>query len=167
MISSGGGKRALRVQKTINIDASLDEVFAYFTSWERWPNWMSHVRSVTVTGPRDDVGGRTHWEVDGPAGAKVSWDAEITEFERNRLVSWKTIEGDPIRHAGTMCFDRSHDGTVRVDIHMTYNPPGGVAGHAIAKLLARDPKRQTDADLARLKTTIESGTSRRDVAASS
>lgn len=159
--------RTIRVQKTIDIDAPLDEVFSSFTSWERWPNWMSHVRSVTVTGPRDEVGGRTHWEVDGPAGAKVSWDAEITQFERNRLVSWKTIPGDPIRHAGAMRFDRRHDGTVRVEIHLTYHPPGGVAGHAVAKLLARDPKRQMDEDLARLKTAIESGTAPQDAAASS
>lgn len=176
VVGVGGGRRAVHIQKTINVNAPLEQVFAFFTDWERWPEWMSHVRKVTVSdrsaysdatlaaaeGPA--AGQLTHWEVDGPAGATVAWDAEITELVPNELVSWRSVDGSAIRQAGTMRFDRNDDGSVRVEIQMTYNPPGGVAGHTVAKLFARDPRRQMDADLARLKTTIESGTPPHDAA---
>lgn len=165
IVGVGGGRQAVDVQKAININASLEDVFAFFTDWERWPEWMSHVKSVSATGPRGVVGERTHWEVDGPAGAKVSWDAEVTEFVPNKLVSWRSVDGAAIRQAGTLRVDPNDDGSVRAEIQMTYNPPGGVAGHAVAKLFGRDPRRQMNEDLSRLKTTIESGTAPHDAAA--
>lgn len=158
ILGVGGGRRAVDLQKAINVNAPLDEVFAFFTDWERWPQWMSHVKKVSVSGPYAARDGRTHWEVDGPAGATVSWDAEVTEFVPNKLVSWRSVDGSAIRQAGTLRFDQNPDGSVRVGIQMTYNPPGGAAGHAVAKLFGRDPRRQMEADLARLKTTIETGT---------
>lgn len=164
VVGTGGGRRAIGVRKTISIDAPVSEVFAFFTDWERWPEWMSHVKSVTATGPRGAVGERTHWEVDGPAGTTVSWDAETTRFAANELVSWRSVEGAAIRQAGTLRFGSNPDGTTRVHIQMTYNPPGGAAGHAVATLLGADPRHQMHEDLARLKTTIESGTPPHDAA---
>ena len=38
---------------------------------------------------------------------------------------------------------------------MTYNPPGGVAGHAIAALFGADPKSAMDDDLLKLKSLLE------------
>ena len=47
---------------------------------------------------------------------------------------------------------------------MSYNPPGGAIGHAIARLFGADPKSEMDADLARVKAFLESGTPARDAA---
>ena len=55
-------------------------------------------------------------------------------------------------------------GTTRLDIQMSYNPVFGAAGHAIATLFRKDPKHQLDDDLARLKTTIETGVRPHDAA---
>ena len=40
---------------------------------------------------------------------------------------------------------------------MTYNPPAGAIGHALAALFGADPKRTMDEDLARLKSLFEHG----------
>jgi uncharacterized membrane protein len=56
------------------------------------------------------------------------------------------------------------DQGTRVDVHLGYNPVLGAVGHAVATFFARDPKRQLDDDLARLKTTIETGIPPRDAA---
>jgi uncharacterized membrane protein len=48
---------------------------------------------------------------------------------------------------------------------MSYTPPAGVVGHAVAKLLGSDPKSQLDQDLMRLKSTLETGKAPRDAAA--
>ena len=40
---------------------------------------------------------------------------------------------------------------------MTYQPPAGMIGHAVASLFNGDPKRQMDDDLMRMKAFIETG----------
>jgi uncharacterized membrane protein/osmotically-inducible protein OsmY len=158
------GRDAVNIQKAIAVNAPIEDVFDRFTQWENWPHWMSHVREIRRSGPRGVVGERTHWVVDGPAGRAIEWDAETTRILPNELVSWKSVEGASIRHEGTVRFDRIPDGATRVQVQMSYAPPAGALGHAVATILGRDPKRQMDDDLARFKTTIETGRPPRDAA---
>jgi uncharacterized membrane protein len=157
------GRRAVTVQKAITVLAPVERVFAFFTQWENWPRWMSHVREVRTTGEiGDDM--RTHWVVDGPAGTTVRWDAVTTDLVPNERIAWKSVEGAVIEHAGVIRFAPTADGATTIDIKMSYNPPAGAVGHAVATILGRDPKHQMDDDLARLKTTIETGIPPRDAA---
>ena len=149
------GREGIDIRKTINVNAPVEEVFAFFADWENWPKFMSHVRSVTSSGAGGAVGERTHWVVDGPAGTTVEWDAETTRFMPNETIAWQSLEGAAVQHAGTLQFVPTADGTTRVHIQMSYNPPAGAVGHAVAKLFGRDPRSQMNDDLARLKTTIE------------
>lgn len=165
LLGLGAGRRAVTLQKAINVVAPVEEVFAWLTDWERWPEWMSHVQEVSARGDRGVQGERTHWVVDGPAGTTVSWDAVTTRFVPQELVAWKTVEGSPVAHSGVMRFSRNEDGSTRVDIQMSYNPVLGAAGHAVALALRRDPKQQLDDDLARLKAAIETGIPPHDAAA--
>ncbi|HEX6615034.1 MAG TPA: SRPBCC family protein [Gemmatimonadales bacterium] len=162
LVGVGGGRRAVDLQKTITIHAPADRVFAFLTEWERWPQWMSHVREVSGRGT---VRGRerTHWVVDGPLGVPVRWDAITTGIVPNEEIAWKTEDGAAVAHAGMIRLVPLDDAT-RVELRMSYNPPAGVLGHAVAASFGRDPKRQLDDDLARLKTTIETGHAPRDAA---
>jgi uncharacterized membrane protein len=47
------------------------------------------------------------------------------------------------------------DQETQIDIQLSYNPPAGVAGHAVATVLGVDPKRAMDDDLVRLKSLLE------------
>jgi uncharacterized membrane protein len=47
---------------------------------------------------------------------------------------------------------------------MSYNPPGGWIGHTLATAFGADPKTSLDADLARVKTLLETGRVARDAA---
>jgi uncharacterized membrane protein len=105
---------------------------------------------------------RSHWVVDGPAGVPVEWDAVITRLEPNEVLAWKSAPGSVIRSAGIVRFAQNDDGTTRVDLKMSYNPPAGAIGHAASKLLRADPKKQMDDDLARAKTFLETGTPAHD-----
>jgi uncharacterized membrane protein/ElaB/YqjD/DUF883 family membrane-anchored ribosome-binding protein len=158
----GGGRRGIEIQKAINIAAPLDDVFSFFTNYENFPRFMSHVREV-----RDAGGDRSHWVVDGPAGVPVEWDAVITRLEPNEVLAWKSVPGSAVKSAGIIRFARNDDGTTRVDLKMSYNPPAGAIGHAASKLLRADPKKQMDEDLARAKTFLETGTPAHDAAAAS
>jgi uncharacterized membrane protein len=54
-------------------------------------------------------------------------------------------------------FQPNEQGGTRVEVRMTYNPPAGALGHAVASLLGADPKHAMDEDLVRFKSLIEEG----------
>jgi len=145
----GVGPRGIDIEKAIHIDAPREWVFDLWTAYEHFPRFMSNVEEVR---PLDDT--RSHWIVKGPAGSHLEWDAAITECLRPQVLAWRTEAGAPVQHAGTVRFDEA-DGGTRVTVCMSYNPPGGAVGHAVAKLLGRDPKREMDDDLMRMKAFIE------------
>ncbi|HEY5572413.1 MAG TPA: hypothetical protein VIK64_05285, partial [Anaerolineales bacterium] len=48
-------------------------------------------------------------------------------------------------------------GGTRVTVRMSYTPPAGAVGHAVASLFGVDPKKAMDDDLVRMKSLIEEG----------
>jgi uncharacterized membrane protein len=156
----GARRRAVDVQKTIIVNAPVDEVFAFWMAYENFPRFMSRVLDVRPTSRER----QSHWTVTGPANVPVEFDAEISALLSNRLLGWRTVKGSPVAHAGLVRFDRLDSGRTRLQIHMSYNPPGGWLGHGVATAFGVDPKSSLDADLARLKTLIETGRPARDAA---
>lgn len=153
------GRRAIEIQKDINIAAPVEQVYEFWSNVQNFPQFMTNVEEVRPIGD-----GRTHWKVKGPAGMSVEWDAVITAEVPNQLLAWKSVEGATVANAGIVRFDRNDDGTTRLEIKLSYNPPGGAMGHAAATLLGTDPKRQMDEDLVRMKTLIETGNPPHDAA---
>lgn len=159
LLGIDGGRRAVDIQKTINIAAPVEHVFALWANYEYFPYFMSYVREV------HDLGGdRSHWVVTGPAGVPVEWDAVLTEYIPNEVIAWKSEPNSAVQHAGIIRFEPTAENHTRVHIRLSYNLPAGAAGHALAALLGVDPKRQIDEDLARMKTFIETGIPPRDAA---
>jgi uncharacterized membrane protein len=152
LLGLGPGRRGIDVRKTIRVDAPVDRVFDYWKDVSNFPFFLSHVREV-----RDNGRGCSHWKVAGPAGIPVEWDAVITALVPNQLLAWKTVPGEAVRHAGVVVFDEDPQGGTRVHLRMTYKPPAGVIGHAVASLLGADPKQALDDDLVRFKSIIETG----------
>jgi uncharacterized membrane protein len=143
------------VQKTILVHRPIHEVFDVWSRFDNFPMFMQHVREVDL-----EIGGRkSRWTVDGPAGTKVEFEAETIEFEPDRVIGWRTLPNQPIDHAGRVRFEETSDGT-RVHVQMTYRPPGGIVGHAIAHILGWDPKKRMDDDLVRMKALLEEGKTR-------
>ncbi len=141
----------ISVSKTITVVAPLEEVYAFFSRLENLPRFMEHVREVQVHDHR------SHWVVEGPAGVQMSWDAEITQQIPPRRIAWRTLPGSTVGHTGTINFESISESVTRLTVRMTYDPPGGAIGHAVAELFGRDPKRSMDEDLLRLKSLLEEG----------
>lgn len=148
----GGGRRGFDIQKTITINAPVDRVFAFWSRFENFPQFMANLIQV-----RDLGGGRSHWTARGPAGSQVSWLATTTCSIPNECLAWRSEPGSTVPNAGWVRFERQGDAATRVNVHLTYNPPAGVLGHAAALFFCKDPKSEMDEDLARLKTLLEQG----------
>jgi uncharacterized membrane protein len=159
------GRRGLEFQKTIHINAPVERVFEVWENYENFPQFMSHVRNVRrIEGDsREKAGWR--WTVTGPAGTLVEFDTVDSAYQPNRLIAWRTTPSSVIQHSGIARFQQGEDGTTTVNLQFTYNPIAGAAGHAVAKMLGADPKRQMDDDLLRMKSFIETGARPHDAAA--
>ena len=145
----------IRLQKTVHINAPVEELYQLFANPENFPRIFEHVADVRHS--RENV---YHWKVVGPAGMTVNWEAMVTENVPNEIVAWSSVPGAPVRTAGWVRFQREENGGTTLHIHFTYNPPAGVIGHAIASLFGADPKHALDDDMARLKTLFEAGKTR-------
>ncbi|MGH7587535.1 MAG: SRPBCC family protein [Gemmatimonadota bacterium] len=151
----GAGRRAVDFQKTVTVDAPLDDVYQVWSRLEEFPRIMSHVREVREIGP-----GRTRWTAAGPLGTTVSWNAVETARVPGELLAWRSEPGSQIDNAGIVRFEPVGDDATRIDVRLSYNPPAGSVGDVVANVFGVDPKSAMDEDLMRFKSRVEDGSGR-------
>ena len=149
---SGGGRTAITIDKAINVNATPDVLYALWSNFENFPQFMANVLEV-----RNIDDNRSHWKVAGPAGIPVEWDAEITKIVPNEMIAWRSVPGSTVENAGYVLFEPNDDGSTEVTVRMSYNPPAGAIGHAVAAAFGADPKSEMDEDLMRMKSLLETG----------
>lgn len=142
----------IRVRKTINIMAPVEEVYGLWSNFENFPRFMSNIEAV-----KDMGNGLSHWVVKAPAGTKVEFDAVITENRPNEVLSWKTLDDATVKHSGQVRFREGANEGTQVSVNMAYTPPAGLIGHAVANIFGKDPKSSMDEDLGRMKSLLEEG----------
>jgi len=145
-MDSGEG---IRVVRTMTVEAPIERVYEFWSDFENFPRFMSHVREVKRTGPD-----RTHWAVAGPGGTPVEWDAVVTARMPNEVIGWRTLEGSLVEHRGMVRFRPAGNDATRIEIRMTYRPVGGALGHGVAELFGSEPERVIGEDLARVATHL-------------
>jgi uncharacterized membrane protein len=152
VLGIGEGTRAVDFHKTIHVRRNVGDVFSFFANVENFPRFMAHVREVKNLGE-----GRYRWVAAGPAGIPVSWTGEVTELVPNKVLAWRSEPGAAIGNAGVARFEPNPDGTTRLDLRMSYNPPAGAVGHFVAALFGVDPKHALDEDMVRFQSLLEKG----------
>ncbi|MBU8898543.1 SRPBCC family protein [Corallococcus sp. M34] len=144
--------RGIVLHKDVTVDAPVEEVFAFWEAMHNFPRFMTHVDDVRLIA-KD----RSRWRVKGPAGTHFEWEAVTVRSVPNRLLAWRSERNATVRNEGVVRFESMASGKTRVDIRLSYLPPAGALGHAFAKLLGADPKKQMDDDLLRFKSLLERG----------
>ena len=151
LLGLSSGENGIRVNKAINIFAPIDEVYQFWRNFENFPLFMNHVKEITTQG---EV---SNWKVAGPVGSTVEFQSRVTQDIPNDTIAWETLPDSQVRSVGFVRFDENRDGSTRVTVQMSYLPPAGVAGHAVAQLFGVDPRQAMHEDLIRLKTLLEEG----------
>jgi uncharacterized membrane protein len=155
--SNGGAAsetaRGLQVKEAITVNRPVSEVYEFWHDFQNLPRFMTHLESVRVRGP-----GRSHWVAQGPAGMKVEWDAEVTEDRPNELIAWRSLPGGDVETSGWVRFRPAPGGRgTEILVEMRYDPPGGIIGATIAKLLGEAPDQIVVRDLKAFKNVMEIG----------
>jgi uncharacterized protein YndB with AHSA1/START domain len=116
------------------IHRPIEAVFAYIADGEKCPEWRSGVLDIRrVSG--EGLGTKYSQGVSGPMGRRVAADYEITAFEPNRLIEFRTTAG-PVRPRGRYEFEAEDGGT-----RLTFSLQADVSG--LKKLLMGSMVQQT------------------------
>ncbi|MBN3896608.1 MAG: SRPBCC family protein [Nostoc sp. NOS(2021)] len=151
--SAIGINQPIKVEKTVTINKSAEELYRFWHNFENLPTFMKHLKSVKVHDQK-----RSHWIANAPLGNSVEWDAEILEDRENEFISWASVEGADVDNSGFVRFKKAPgDRGTEVKIVLEYNPPGGALGATVAKLFGEEPEQQIDDELRRFKMLMEAG----------
>src|SRR5262245_59361716 len=90
-----------QVVKSIIVKKEVGDVYRLWANFENFPYFMKYVKSVTKNGPNI-----SHWQVAGPLGMNIEWEAEMTRREENRRIAWNS---------------KDREGTITTSGQVTFN----------------------------------------------
>ena len=150
---STNGSHGIHAKASCIINRAPEEVYSFWRNFENLPRFMRHLEAVEDRGD-----GRSRWVAKGPAGSQVEWEATIIADVPGEVITWRSLEGSDVDHAGAVRFETApgNRGTI-VKVNMEYNPPAGKIGAMVAKLFGEEPEQQLEDDLRRFKQVLEVG----------
>jgi uncharacterized membrane protein len=148
-----GLNQPIKVEKTVTINKSAEELYRFWHDFENLPTFMKHLKSVKVHNEK-----RSHWIANAPLDNTVEWDADILEDRENEFISWASVEGADVDNSGFVRFTKAPgDRGTEVKVVLEYNPPGGALTATVAKLFGEEPEQQIGDELRRFKMLMEAG----------
>jgi uncharacterized membrane protein len=142
-----------RLGKTVTVGKPREQLYAEWRDFVRFPRFMENVESVEKL---DDK--RSRWTIKAPGGTAVELVTRITQDTPNEAIAWESDPESQIRTEGRVEFlDAGPGRGTMVRLVMRYDPPGGIVGKGLAKLLQREPHIQARRDLKRFKSLMETG----------
>lgn len=141
------------VGRTVSINKPREEIYRAWRDFTRFSQFMENVDGV------EDLGdGRSRWTIKAPLGSTVQLVTKITDDVPNDTIAWKSEPDSQIQSEGRVeLFEAAPERGTAVRLTLKYDPPVGLPGRAIAKILQREPNVQARRDLRRFKQLIESG----------
>ena len=118
------------ITKSIIVTSDVTEVYKLWSNFQYFPQFMDYVESVEKTGAKT-----SHWEVKGPLGKTVRWNAEMTRMEPNTRIGWNTKDDNgTVTTSGQVTFTSLPQNQTENTVNMTYAPTGGKVGEAVAQI---------------------------------
>jgi uncharacterized membrane protein len=133
-----------RIQKSIDVDRPLHQVYNQWTQFEEFPRFMEGVKEVKQF---DDT--RLHWVAE-IAGKEKQWTAKIIEQIPDHRIAWESESGEYT--SGVVSFQALGPDRTRVTLEISYDPKGFIenAGDTIGVV-----SRRIENDLGHFKEFIE------------
>lgn len=139
--------------RAVLINRSRDDLYACWRDFRNLPSFMTTLKDVRVSDARHST-----WTVEGPGGGDIELASEITEDRPGEYIAWRAAEGSDIDHEGWIEFrDNPFGRGTEVRLFISYDPPAGVVGKVVAKVLQREPRVQARRELRRFKQLMETG----------
>lgn len=145
-----GGRRTYT--RSITIYRSPREVYEF---WRNLTTLALAVERVLQVEPLDDT--RSRWVIDGPANTEIVFTADIVTDEPAEVLAWRA-EDSPVPHEGRVEFAEAPGARgTEVRVWLSYEPPVGGLGAAVARLTGDEPDQLLREGLRRVKQVLECG----------
>jgi uncharacterized membrane protein len=142
-----------RIEKSIEINVLPEKIWP-IVRWENVPEWFDTVKKVEWTSKEHNKVGATFHAIGEAAGAKMEYDAEITEVIENEKMAARTTGGN-LTSISSVSLSPTEAGT-KVTITQEYEMPYSVLGKLIDRLRVRKAmEKSIDDALKKLKDTME------------
>ena len=142
----------IKVEKSIVIDRPAQEVFAYVSDHTNAPHWQRGLLEVRreTEGP---IGvGTRHTLVRAFMGRRMEASNEFTQYEPNRLVSFK-VTADSVTAQGWYVVEPAGSGHTKLTSRIEMRPSGLI--RLAQPLMAASLSREVVANLSDLKRLLE------------
>jgi len=141
------------VKHSCTINRTPTEIYEFLEKPENHQKYQEGVESVAKS-----ADGHWHWAIKGPLGTTWRFDSERITEKPGHLIAWKSLPGGDIENAGSIRLTPAMDGrATEVTMEVSYQPPAGSVGVAMAKMLGHNPDAKVREDLRRLKQLLEAG----------
>jgi uncharacterized membrane protein len=124
LLGRSGASQIVRLEKSVQIGRSPEEVFNSWVDWGRLPRVSENVIDIRYSGDR------SHWRV-AVAGQLIEWDAITEQWIPNQAIGWKSVNGP--KHTGRVTFSPLGEDTL-VHVTMNYAPPSRLLRPFVATL---------------------------------
>ena len=149
--SSPTSGKPIFVEHSVVVERPAQQVYEYWRKLDNLPQIMSHLDTVTMLDDR-----RSRWVAKAPLGTHVEWEAEIVNDKPGERIGWHSLPGATVDNAGSVQFESMPGGnSTRVHVALSYRPPAGPLGAAVAKLFGEEPSQQIAEDLQKFKQSFE------------
>jgi len=154
------GPHGVHVRESVTITAAPEQIYRFWRQLDRLPEVMPHLERVEVLDAT-----RSRWTAKAFDRMPVTWLAQIIHDVPGETISWKTLPGEMIQHAGSVTFRPARlSGETEVYVHLQYAAPGGKAADWLARLAGEDPAQQVRDGLLALKRQLDGQPSQAPVA---
>lgn len=121
------------IHHTGRCNAPLEVAFAYVDDYRTATDWMFGLAKFAPAGEKDHGLGAVFDGTFSVKPVKLSSTIEVTEWEQDKVIAFKSIKGFPNQSR----WEFSADGPERskVVVVFSYQLPGGLAGRALGKAL--------------------------------
>ncbi len=142
-----------KIEKSVEIDAPIVDVFAYASDWRRWEEWWEGVTKFRPTTQVTRGNGARYAYKAWVAGLTVNLETEIRDFEENAGWTGIATKGPP--HRTQWVFEEKGQRT-RLTYILEYDLSWPVLGPILDFLLMRPGwRRMLEHSLRNLKTQLE------------
>jgi uncharacterized membrane protein len=144
-----------KVTKSIEIEASPEKVFDFINDMKK----MNELRKGSSEGEYTSKGpigvGSTLHYIGKAGGTQSEWDMEITEFEKNKKISMRTVGASKFKMQGSHILETTAKGT-KLTNTMNYELPYSILGKIVDKIrVHKDIEKQVEKQLWDTKKTLE------------
>jgi uncharacterized membrane protein len=138
----------INIRSSFIIHKPRHEVYAFWRRFDNLPLFMSHLKRVELLS-----NDHSRWVLKLPISvASISWEAEVVKDTIDEMIGWSSLPGSIIYNSGKVRFRDAADGeSTRVDVVITYQPPAGIVGASIGRILNPVFKNMVEKDVQNFK----------------